>query len=491
MSRETTFLSGPINPDGTINYLAAINQIQSEGVTSENNAAIPMLRALGPEMIDPQVRQTVLRQLGAPELPPEGEYFITFGDFVRKNRPDLLRRPSDGKIVPAQVGLIGHRVLASQGVGLSLQDRALLDAWLAVNRRPLEILAQAAQRSRFFVPLADSSSPPRMASSHSAKVYLCGDAGEALGLRAGSRVTDGDLDGAWRDAQVMHRLAALCSQQISTIGYLIGVMIDDQASRVDARIACCPSLPADRALAMLRSLQSMPDSRTIERAMDLGERCERLDRVMQVMRSPATLRSGASVPLHRIGAFDFNWILRNINAEMDDEIVVLRVADRAERERLVEKHKVEFPQSSADRTTTDWVWGILCYCVSPPRVRLQLQAEQLYRKTREFTVELASGMDSGRLAAVVRRQLAQTAFALAAWHAERGDYPRSLSELMPDYLAQVPLDAFSSKPLLYRANESGYLLYSVGINGRDDSGVFSGDTGADDITVAVAPAKGN
>jgi hypothetical protein len=38
-------------------------------------------------------------------------------------------------------------------------------------------------------------------------------------------------------------------------------------------------------------------------------------------------------------------------------------------------------------------------------------------------------------------------------------------------LRQIPGDVFSGKPLIYRPNENGYLLYSVGINGKDEGGV--------------------
>jgi hypothetical protein len=74
IARGTTFLTGPVNPDGTINYTAALNAMLSEGVTSQNNAAIELLQVLGPEMIQGQARPAVLGQLGLADLPATGEY---------------------------------------------------------------------------------------------------------------------------------------------------------------------------------------------------------------------------------------------------------------------------------------------------------------------------------------------------------------------------------------------------------------------------------
>ena len=62
------------------------------------------------------------------------------------------------------------------------------------------------------------------------------------------------------------------------------------------------------------------------------------------------------------------------------------------------------------------------------------------------------------------------AFALAQYHGDHGHYPKKLEELAPKYLKQLPGDIFSGKLLIYRPNEKGYLLYSVGYNGKDEDG---------------------
>src|SRR5262245_27779697 len=74
----------------------------------------------------------------------------------------------------------------------------------------------------------------------------------------------------------------------------------------------------------------------------------------------------------------------------------------------------------------------------------------------------------------VQRNL-HLAFALASYHRDHGRYPKELAALAPKYLAQVPQDIFSGKALIYRPSEKGYLLYSVGVNGRDDQGRWYDD----------------
>lgn len=43
--------------------------------------------------------------------------------------------------------------------------------------------------------------------------------------------------------------------------------------------------------------------------------------------------------------------------------------------------------------------------------------------------------------------------------------------LLIDWLVGVPSDPFSNRPLVYRSQTDGHLLYSVGANGIDDGGV--------------------
>ena len=60
-------------------------------------------------------------------------------------------------------------------------------------------------------------------------------------------------------------------------------------------------------------------------------------------------------------------------------------------------------------------------------------------------------------------------------------------------LAQVPPDRFTGKPLIYRPRADGYLLYSVGVNGRDEQGrSYDDDPPGDDLVVRMPqPAPRN
>ena len=76
---------------------------------------------------------------------------------------------------------------------------------------------------------------------------------------------------------------------------------------------------------------------------------------------------------------------------------------------------------------------------------------------------------------------AQAAVAIERWRlAHPGRLPDTLAELVPTYLAAVPLDPFDGQPVRYKKLPVGYVVYSVG-TGWTDQGERSGSA----ITLTV------
>jgi hypothetical protein len=74
-----------------------------------------------------------------------------------------------------------------------------------------------------------------------------------------------------------------------------------------------------------------------------------------------------------------------------------------------------------------------------------------------------------RMLAYVRTSL--PAIAVARYRlANAGALPGSLDELVPAHLATVPIDPFSGRPVRYRSFAGGYVVYSLGVNEKDDGG---------------------
>ena len=71
VGKETTVISGPLHEDGTPDYVTAINERQSKGVTSENNAFVAWLEVAGTDNISEKIREQMLKMCGAKEGPSQ------------------------------------------------------------------------------------------------------------------------------------------------------------------------------------------------------------------------------------------------------------------------------------------------------------------------------------------------------------------------------------------------------------------------------------
>jgi hypothetical protein len=64
-----------------------------------------------------------------------------------------------------------------------------------------------------------------------------------------------------------------------------------------------------------------------------------------------------------------------------------------------------------------------------------------------------------------------------------------LAELTPAHLAALPADPFDGQPLHYKTKSSGYTLYSIGPDLKDDGGERKGEKGGDIVFEVIAPAR--
>lgn len=64
----------------------------------------------------------------------------------------------------------------------------------------------------------------------------------------------------------------------------------------------------------------------------------------------------------------------------------------------------------------------------------------------------------------------RTGLACRLYKSRTGHYPQTLDELVPELLTEVPIDPFTGKPLVYRREGEGFIVYSLGSNEKDDGG---------------------
>ncbi len=465
ISRETTLITGPVDEDGYVDYLEAVNRKLSAGVTPENNAAVLLRRAVGPGEVQPELRKQHFKRLGIDPLPARGNYLVGWWQLERKAglAPEAFDRLSSGP--------------------WRSEDHPAAAQWLTQNDAPLRLVIQATKRPRYYTPLLAGDASPKLISALLPAVQESRSVARVLKLRAMNRLGDGDLPGAADDLLAMHRLARLIGQGGTLVGGLVAIAIDSMALQGDLVLAAQPNLTSEQALAFLRDRSALPPIKGMRERMDFTERLMFLDTVNSLARGDGiqTLAAVNGQPQAGSGAvgglsqvmklfskgIDWNVTLRTGNRWYDKLVSATDHETYAEQMAAMQRLEAELQELASKHNTPlkaalialggdaqgamigNMIGEILCALLLPA-TKASIQAEHR---------------------SLMQQDLARVALALAAYRAEQGNYPESLDTIGPKYLGEMPADRFSGKPLRYalRDEGQGYLLYSLGPNQRDDA----------------------
>ncbi|OAI47582.1 hypothetical protein AYO44_01510 [Planctomycetaceae bacterium SCGC AG-212-F19] len=485
LSKETTYITEPLDKEGYPDYAAALNERLRQGVTPDNNANVLLWKAVGPQW-EIQELAKFFEMLGIPAPPVEGDYFVDAVPFLNKR---LKLNPGD---VKDRLQIFELTLRSTQRPWTS-KEYPDLSAWLKVNEKPLALIVEATKRTHFYSPVIQG---PKGFGSSFPIVGPVRAVTKALIARALMRAGDGADAEAWEDLLACHRLAWLVGRGDSFMDAMLAYGVKGMAC--NASLAYLDhARPDDKRLErQLRELQKLPALPELAERVNLFERFMVLDVFFRIDRQGLSVISlvgeGFDPQDERVlDGIDWDPALRYANAWYDRLGAVLAEKDRRERDKQLEQIAIQLKPLKAKLLKGDDADQPLIF----------VQASELAKLLKEETKERGKLLSdvlfllvsqSMRIAGNAADRAWQTqdnvtiAFALAWYHHVHGNYPKELAALTPQYLAQVPLDRFSGKALRYRPSANGYLLYSVGVNGKDDEGRGPTDNPpGDDLSVRM------
>jgi len=498
VSRETTYLTEPLRSDGSVDYYAVLNRIGSEGVTPENNASVRFWEAIGPKAIPEPIRAEFFKLLGIPPLPDAGDYLVTSGELSHRLWVDWEKSRTTGHVPPedqpeSEESVTGDEIDAQRNPAdeilwagttrpWSRKEFPLLAEWLDRNEKPLALALEGTRRPRRYEPLCrmykvnernelliDPVSPGR---------YQGFEFESVLQIRAMQRLGVNRSEEAWNDLLSCHRLARLVCRGAFMDDVLAGIAIDREACAGDFAVLQHATLGAEQIAKMRADLDGLPpmpklaDTIETERLAYLDIVAYRAKKGLPVfgkLRGDSCSDAGRSPSESQwqwIGCVadpmvDWNIVLRDGNAWYDRLAGALHKPTRTARNEALKI--VEEDLLSRVKSIPSWSNALKSMISrkaaseSVSQILLCLQAPCF---SSSIHVEDPCAMTF---------ELDKLAFALAAYRAEQGSYPEKLDSLMPKYVAKLPVDIFNNDAdLHYRREGNGYVLYSVGINERDD-----------------------
>jgi hypothetical protein len=483
VGKDTTHTTGPLDASGRVDHAVALNERLGRGVTPDTNAAVLLWKAMGPRPEGKAMPPAFFRLLGTPTPPERGDYFVDLPTFAG----DRLK----AKVFPDLAGYPGRPT----SLPWTAEEEPLLAAWLAANEKPLALVVEATRRPHYFSPLVPDATDAGRAPLLEARlpgVQRARALGAALTARAMLRVGRGELDGAWADLLGAHRLGRLVGRGGCLIEALAGVGIEAVAARGVPAFIDRAGADAARLARCAGDLRELPPPPDVAGKVDLAERYNLLDVVMMIdRRGLGFLRGLGGKPDEPdpladalIDGVDWDPALRAINRWYDRLAATLRERDRTTRVR--EYGRFEADIKALKKQTQDMTAAskAVLGAKDPPAAWGQYLGDVLVSLMLPAAARVQDAVDRARQG----YDNLVVAFALARYRADRGGYPKQLGELTPKYLDRVPGDSFSGNPLVYRPGGSGYVLYSVGLNGRDDGGRgFDDDPPGDDVVVRMPP----
>lgn len=471
VSRETTYVTRPLKADGTPDYERYFLETCRQGVTPENNAAVPLFEAMWPGALEPPQYEAVAHELGLPHVPSKTGTLQDVRDEVVQQRV-LQWMQAHGKPqgtlddVAISVDRVTHWPWSSQMMP-PLAD------WVRENQKPLDTIVAASQRPRFYPP-----SPTLLNDEDEGLIEMlvpgvqaAREAVRGLAVRAMWNLGEGRLDDAWQDILAVHRWARLVGQGHTVIEQVVALSINHMACEATAALLDAPQLTQAQVRNMQRDLDQLSGISGVVDAFDTGERAMFLDRVLR-------LRAGKDTGWHEsLGVDDafkkqmviftrlpaeWDIALRQGNKYFDLAVAAARLQPGVAREQAIAKLAA---YASENEQVAKRGWGASLVVKSPKE-----RGEVFAAVAILFFPPVADRVIAMQDDANAELGLARLAAALALYRIEHGAYPDKLAQLVPAVLRKLPVDFISGQPPIFRREGDGCLLYSVGENGVDDGG---------------------
>ncbi|MFQ5732646.1 MAG: hypothetical protein ACE5KM_11925, partial [Planctomycetaceae bacterium] len=347
-SKATTFVTRPLRKDGSVDYAAAFNRRYGKGVTPENNAVVPLWRAFGPREIPPESRAEFFRRLGVKPPPETGPYFVPLFELTK-----LLqgRKKEDARDALREVfnAALDEPWTAAQYPAIA--------EWLTVNAGPLELLVEAAERPRFFVPLVVSKQRPMLIDGmlvENAVRLHASNAVRVLVVRAHLHLANGRIKKAARDLLACHRWARHIDRQRRLSSSFTAHALDGVAHSADRALARSKRFPSAQATAYRKQLAQLGPWNGLAETFRFSERCfqldllrlmageNALDRFVELL--PDDAEKDLKAQFRRKGvsrvqaAIDWNAVAKDVNRHFDRMAAIAATSDLSERRKASRKY---------------------------------------------------------------------------------------------------------------------------------------------------------
>ena len=519
ISKETTWITQPLDSKGYVDYVQFLNDQAARGTTPQNNFEVIVRQVFGPDEILPEWRAEYHARIGIPVPEKKSRFYRGFVKFT-------LRGKKDVKAARERVWDEYDRILSQPW---KASEHPAADAWVAAYKTQLDQLAEESKRAKFYTPYLaddlDAEEPlPSLLAMLLPSLQQQQEIARGLSIRAMGRVASEDLEDAWSDLQAMHRVARHAGSGVILLEGLVAMAIESLACQAELHVLNSPALTDALAKQFLGDLNSLAPLTPLAELIDVGERLIGLDAVATMARQVdgkthvemmselfkmlkligllsevqpggeriffVSTQGGAENPSDNAtqSPIDWNVTLQVLNGWYDR----LVAANNRETDYAIRQGLMETLEQDLEEVATDVPKSLVVESLGAKGVRKSL-GETVGDVLVTTLLPEPKAVHQAEDDVVARREIIRLGFAVELYCRERGNRPKSLAVLAPHYVNQIPSDPHSGKGLKYVVDDGEWLVYSVGRNGVDEQGRNSMDLNqgevaheADDLAVRAS-----
>lgn len=472
-ARDTTYILTPLDSEGYVDYLAAINEPAGRGVLSNDNVVVGYHEVAG-------------------SISGESdEYYRLLGMTKPKFNDPRFKETSEWSMTFSEdesTALTKQRYETEQRAWKS-RDFPLMTRWLRDNDAHLDRFVEATKRSRYYRPLVPRESnrtyeifghrklttPWLGAADDRYDLTYQQSIGDALACRACNRVAEGRFSQARSDLLAAHRWARHVASGPMADDITVGFRVEASASWADKVFLEYIGTDAAEIRPLLDGLNKLPPLPIATAVIERSSRFIYLDAVQRICRSDYDVlnwierkrskdspQTPTAADLARFAKFDYAIVMREGNQWFDRATAMIKHPDRTSDKRPADAFEEEVEQLKKKFYDREVAAKSVFELIQSEKELAEYLISQLLPKAsfERYWTDWASQTS----------EFSHVATALALYRAERGRYPERLAELKPLYLSSIPRDRYDGRELKYHREKNLYVLYGVGRNGLDERG---------------------
>ena len=459
IGHETTRLTEPLDVDGYIDFVQALDRRMAAGVTPDVNAEVPLAMLLRASHVPKQQRDSYFSRLGSQPADAESPRFVPLEEAVPNAGAkvlDLLRGFAFGEPSP----VLTEIDKPNEWVPVATK-------WVRRNERVLPELVKASKRTRYYSPVVSSNSrahgivTPELRGVRLLLEYASGDA-----------LVRNQPQQALEYAMTCRRLARLVATGPLYRSYEQARVLEYSGLVIEH--ACLQTFPPTLAQFRERNREvaAMKKLPSITTVLDIGERYRALSVACSVARGEdvgSLLQFDGAQYASRFEKMMLKNVSRRIMEEDVDVNKVLRATNDCYDRLIAEATQETYPdpdefyriklRRARFRDTFPLLAGV-------KDADLSGALDDLIAMNVTFEIDWHLFERRDR----TQRLLTDVGWALCAFYRENRRWPEQLGDLQPNFVKLLPADPYSGKPFSYRKTQTGCLVYSVGPDGVSNAG---------------------